>query len=43
MIERVNPPLPAAEFEKQFNSNSANKDYYYSKIQKEMQSVLTVE
>ena len=33
IIEKVNPPLSPAEFEKQFNSNSSKKDYYYSRIQ----------
>lgn len=40
IIEKVNPPLSPAQFEKQFNSNSAKKDYYYSRIQQEMEDNL---
>lgn len=42
-IEAINPPLPAHEFEKQFNSNSPKKDYYYSKIQHEMEVQMPIE
>lgn len=41
-IEAVNPPLPAAEFEKQFNSNSNKKDYYYSRVQEEMEALMPI-
>ena len=37
LIEAVNPPLSSAEFEKQFRSNDPRKDYYYSKLQTEME------
>jgi hypothetical protein len=39
----VNPPLSLDEFEKQFNSNSDKKDYYYSKTQREMEEILPME
>lgn len=33
-IEKVNPPLSPAEFEKQFNSDTSRKEYYYLHTQK---------
>jgi hypothetical protein len=42
-IEAISPPLSAAEFDKQFNSNSAKKDYYYSRVQEEMEALMPIE
>lgn len=41
-IEKINPPLSAVQFEKQFNSNSLKKDYYYSKVQAEMDESMPI-
>lgn len=42
-IEAVSPPLSAAEFQRQFNSNSQQKDYYYSKIQRQVEELMPIE